>query len=297
MRAFALAPLLATAALAGCDLASPDPGSAALLQLDDAQYVPGRPPPASDGPAVDGLTTSHARVAPGDTRERLRGTLGEDASAVVLWLEGDLGHWIVPAAPPETESPDRPSFDVRLAFAAALPPGPVAVEVRAVDDDGRVGEPLAADYLVELAPPPTGELVVSLAWRGAADLDLHVIDPDGVEIWSGNPNSYVPPAPGTPAPPDAWQQGGILDLDANARCSGGGLAQENVVWTAPPPSGTYAVRVDTRAMCGAAFADWSAAAYLAGEPVEAASGKGVPAMTRLEHGPGAGALAFELEVP
>ena len=47
------------------------------------------------------------------------------------------------------------------------------------------------------APPPDGELVVGLHWDGAADLDLHVVDPDGDEAWSGDPNTWQRPPPGS----------------------------------------------------------------------------------------------------
>ena len=49
-----------------------------------------------------------------------------------------------------------------------------------------------------------GDVQASLTWSSTADLDLHVIDPDGEEIWYGNRG-----------PTD---EGGSLDHDANAAC-------------------------------------------------------------------------------
>lgn len=78
--------------------------------------------------------------------------------------------------------------------------------------------------------PHTGDVQVTLEWYTTADLDLHVIGPDGVEIYFQNQQS---------------PSGGELDVDANAPCD---LAipspLENVYWPwggAPP--GQYAVSV------------------------------------------------------
>jgi hypothetical protein len=291
------AAIAALVALAACDAASPDPGSAAFLQVAGAQYAPGEPPADDGGPEVVAVLTTHARIAPGDAREPVRGTLDADARGVILWLEGDLGHWLAPAQAPDAEDRERPTFERRLAFAADLPPGPIALRVQAVDAAGRVGPPRAATYVADEFEPPAGELVVELGWAGVADLDLHVVDPDGVEIWSGNPNSYVPPPPGTPAPPDAWMDGARLDLDANAGCTGGGRPRERVTWTLPPAEGGYVVRVDTRAMCGAALADWWIVAYRAGEPFATARGQSTEVDTRFAHGEGAGLTALTFEQP
>lgn len=75
----------------------------------------------------------------------------------------------------------------------------------------------------------TGDVQVTLFWSGQADLDLHVIDPTGVEIYSGN--MYSP-------------TGGILDGDVNWPCGPGPSPVENVFWpTGGAPSGEYRVRV------------------------------------------------------
>ena len=48
---------------------------------------------------------------------------------------------------------------------------------------------------------------MSLAWDSEADLDLHVVDPAGVEIWARNINSYQSPSVGTPPDPSAVMAG------------------------------------------------------------------------------------------
>jgi hypothetical protein len=141
--------------------------------------------------------------------------------------------------------------------------------------------------------------VFTLRWDSATDLDLHVITPDGIEVWSRNINSYVPPAPGQPPdPPDAWMAGGILDFDSNASCVIDGREQENVVWTIdPPPAGRYVVRVDAFSLCGEPAARWVAEARIGGDVVETSSGMATFEDTRGAHDEGAGVLALEVEVP
>jgi uncharacterized protein YfaP (DUF2135 family) len=76
----------------------------------------------------------------------------------------------------------------------------------------------------------TGDVQITLRWSGTADLDLHVIDPFGEEIWFGNEFS---------------QSGGELDVDANAGCDDiMSSPVENVYWpTNGAPNGTYQIEV------------------------------------------------------
>jgi hypothetical protein len=76
----------------------------------------------------------------------------------------------------------------------------------------------------------TGDVQVTLRWDAPVDLDLHVIDPAGEEIWYSNRFS---------------SSGGNLDVDANAGC--GSLMTnpvENIFWpTGEAPAGKYQVSV------------------------------------------------------
>lgn len=82
----------------------------------------------------------------------------------------------------------------------------------------------------------TGDVQVTLRWQGEADLDLHVIDPNGEEISYETPQST---------------SGGILDVDANGECQGEARPVENIYWpTGEAPDGTYEVRVVYYQSCG-----------------------------------------------
>lgn len=81
----------------------------------------------------------------------------------------------------------------------------------------------------------TGSIQVTAAWNSSSDIDLHVIDPMGEEVYYGHRNS---------------RSGGVLDRDANAACSVSPPTVENVYWGENPPQGTYRIRLVAYDMCG-----------------------------------------------
>jgi hypothetical protein len=83
----------------------------------------------------------------------------------------------------------------------------------------------------------TGDVQVTLRWDTSADLDLHVVDPWGEEIYYSHKNS---------------QSGGELDVDANAGCGTQSYAPvENIYWpSGGAPYGTYVVSVVDYSDCG-----------------------------------------------
>ena len=92
-----------------------------------------------------------------------------------------------------------------------------------------------------------GPIQVTLRFDTHTDLDLHVVEPSGCEVYYGNPTGCA----------------GSLDLDANAGCSTSSVDAENVIYPPldggfTPPSGTYTVRVD----------DWENCSSLATIPFE-----------------------------
>jgi hypothetical protein len=104
----------------------------------------------------------------------------------------------------------------------------------------------------------TGEVQVSLSWNSAADVDLHVIDPAGEEIY--------------------WQSresasGGELDLDSNAGCGTDNVRNENITWPiGGAPSGTYRVLVDYWSNCETASTDYTVTVNVKGRAAETFTG-------------------------
>ncbi|HEY8072901.1 MAG TPA: hypothetical protein VIF62_02295, partial [Labilithrix sp.] len=223
----------------------------------------------------------------------LTGALAPPATAAAIALAGDTGYWILPAGVADVASPGFPSIKADLAFADSLAPGERDLVVRAVAG-GKFGAANVTPLTVTPPSLPSGVLVVSLRWSNDADLDLHVVDPNGTEVFNRNPSSGPRP---TPAPPDFVPDGGVLDVDSEASCVADGARAENVVWSNPPPSGHYIVRVDTASMCGLPSSYWHAEAFLRGASLGAAEGIATDADTRFGHDRGAGVLALEFDVP
>ncbi|HVV84809.1 MAG TPA: hypothetical protein VHE35_17215 [Kofleriaceae bacterium] len=298
-----LAALAAVAALAvpACDGTTADPGLDALMRVNNAQFYPGPLPAPATDLHVTGIDSINNQIWPGQINKSLAGRMDDAARAVALTLDGDVGYWIVPGGAVDLNVPGQLTWSARVTFSAALPLGPHLVEAAAVDADGNFGPPQPQNLIaVGRALDLTGsKLAVSLSWDTEADLDLHLVLPTTppIIVWAGNPNSYVPPAPGQPVDPDAVAAGGILDFDSNSQCLIDGRREEDIVWRgdlAAPPAGAYAVLVDTFSLCAAASAHWKVDVFRDGDatPIAHAEGTVVDADTRDAHDASSGLRAL-----
>lgn len=292
---------LAACALAACALAcgesvASDPGLGAPFRVEGGVFVRGGRPAAGAGPLLLGAFSSQTTFRVGQQDKSFSGNAEPSATAVAVALDDTPGYWSVPTGLPLPEAPDAPSFDAPLSFSDQVEPGPHTLRVWAADLAGSFGAASLVEFMLVPGAVPAGRLVVSLSWDTQSDLDLHLVTPDGTEVYSENINSWQRPASGV-ADPDAWRSGGILDADSNADCRIDGRRNENVIWTAQPPSGRYAVRVDTPSLCGEQAARWRVDVLLDGQSVGAASGSSFGTATRLAHGRGAGVSALEFDVP
>lgn len=288
---------LSAALPSACDGASSDPGFDALLRVEGAQFVAGSPPASGSGPEVVSVDLSSNQIRAGEIGKPLAAALDPSATAAAIGIEGDRGYWIVPAGLPDVQAPAFPTFHVQLSFAQELAAGEYALDVRAADAQGDFGPAETLPLTASGEPVPEGALVVSLRWDTEVDLDLHVVDPAGVEIYKRNINSYEAPPPGQAPDPTAWQKGALLDFDSNARCLIDGRRRENVIWKDAAPPGPYLVRVDTFSLCGEAFASWTVEVRRAGAVLARAAGRSGPTDEQMPHDRGAGVLALDVDVP
>ncbi len=289
--------LLLILLLTACEGASTELGLDAILRVRDAQFRPGAFPAAEGGPPALAAQTAHATVVAGRFDEQLLATLDQGATSAIIGVAGLDGAWIVPAGVASPSLPGRPTIRAVVGFSAQAPLGPIELQVAASDADGAVGASVLVPVIVAAEAPPDGLLVIGLEWGGTADLDLHVVDPLGGEAYSDDPNTWVPPPPGQPVPPNAHEVGGILDHDGNEDCRRDGRPSEHVVWRLPPPPGGYTVRVDARSMCRDASSPWYVAVTHEGETLGAARGIATPEDVQQPHGPGSGITALEFTIP
>lgn len=218
------------------------------LEVPDADFVPGTLPTPSGGPAIASVAAPGTLINGGTATLRL--TLQDPGQAAqvteafvqVPGASGYDGYWETPV------TTDGSTVLVNVALAADFTPSssarlsdrlarrflsqwglaasgiPVVIELE--NGGGKFGNPTTVTF--QTAEVGSGSVAVSLSWDTATDLDLHVVDPNGVEIYYG----------------DSSADGGSLDLDSNAGCSIDGVNNEHITWPDSAPAGEYVVRVD-----------------------------------------------------
>ena len=149
-----------------------------------------------------------------------------------------------------------------------------------MDDSGAAGPP--ACHQLDTEPVGDGDVAVTVTWYSNADLDLHVLDPNGDEIFWLRPQVA---------------SGGELDLESNADCEPDFIRNEHIAWTegAPPP-GKYEVRVNHYSSCGAVETDYLVTVYNHGR-TSTFSGTFVGRGSGTDGGFGAGRVITVFEVP
>jgi hypothetical protein len=121
-----------------------------------------------------------------------------------------------------------------LAFSQQIPTSPFDLFLAAEDESGAVGPFTTVTF--NALQVGTGDVQVTLSWDSDSDVDLHVVDPSGEEVYWANRTSA---------------SGGELDLDSNAGCSIDDVRNENITWpVGTAPQGSYTVRVDYWSSCG-----------------------------------------------
>lgn len=269
----------------GCSANSPGEADS-LLWVENATFEAGALSSVSDtgGPAVIDTYSRTSWANPGQRGKILTGTLGPGSVALLLGLEGDEGHWILPASSPNSWAPDQPTFSALLGFGRDLAPGDARLRLVATDAQMRPGPATLIPITVLTAAPAEGQLVVVVSWDNDADLDLHVVNPLGNEVWKGDIASD----------PNGDASAGILDFDSNANCTIDGRRLESVSWS-KAPTGHYLVRVDAFSLCLASAAHWRVDVLVDGVSRLSAQGIATAASARFDKKRGAGTLALEFD--
>jgi hypothetical protein len=153
--------------------------------------------------------------------------LGVDDSAtrVIVAIVGIAGYWELSGLTPTTGQ------TILVTFGQSAPTT-FTIDLGVGDADHITGY---TEVPVSLTQVGTGDVQVNVTWDLDVDVDLHVLDPSGEEIYYGNPSS---------------SSSGDLDLDSNAGCGLDHVRAENITWAAgKAPAGTYKVLVDYYEAC------------------------------------------------
>jgi hypothetical protein len=227
--------------LAGCvSKGSVEDYLAAVSTGDGAVFATlhaGLPPRASSGPSVN-VTTGTALTLTGGSSLLTLATQGS-FDRVIVALQGVDGWYelVLPAATDAAEvafttspHPANGSFTMNLATAGA-----------------EVGSYTALAY--RLARVQAGQVQVSVTWEEETDVDLHVLDPLGEELYYGRRDTT---------------SGGRLDLASNAACVLDHVKNENAAWLYAP-RGTYRVLLDMYDACTIPQTHWLVTVLAAGQ--------------------------------
>jgi hypothetical protein len=147
------------------------------------------------------------------------------------------------------------TVDLVVTVAQALPNQTFLLYFAVVDASGKQG-PLTSQT-VQALDVGTGVVQVSVSWNVDSDVDLHVIDPHGEEIYFGHPESA---------------SGGALDLDSNPDCDIDGKRNENITWKDSAPPGVYTVRVSLYDSCGVSPSNFVVTVRVDGQPTRTFTG-------------------------
>ena len=215
--------------------------------------VAGAPQAGTAGPAAD-VTGISSVVNGGSSQVSLTGN--GDFQRVFVSVVGADGYYDV-QLPSGT-----PVEDLVMNMGSGLNAG--SLRLRYVLE-GPAGLGPIAEQTVRVIRVGTGDVQVSVAWTGESDVDLHVFDPAGEEVYFGNPASA---------------SGGTLDLDSNPACNIDNKNNENIVWPLNgAPAGEYRVVVAYYDDCAVARSDWVVTVQVKGRQPTTHTGSFVGAST------------------
>lgn len=192
----------------------------------------GRPMPSSNSQSLEilSVTGNSTILAGGSNFINLRGSV--NATQVVVGVKNQPGYFTLPMS---INGDGESMAEMRLLIGQDLSD---TFSLSFMVSDGQGNYSVSHDMTVNLMDAGTGILQVSLSWDKFNDVDLHLIDPNGEEIYFANSTSAT---------------GGQLDVDSNAACNIDEINNENIYYDDSPnvtiPYGEYEVLVDLWSNC------------------------------------------------
>jgi hypothetical protein len=257
--------------LAGCgDSQAAPSGITEPITVATGQFIAGSFPTAhSSGPAISQLSLRNSQFLAGTTGKAISGLAGAGSQSVAFGLQGlGTGFWVVPIGAPALQDPGTFEWSATFDFSHDLTPGTIPLLIAASDANGQFGPITTQDLIIE-SLIPTGHVVASLTWGANADLDIHLVSPNGKELDPKHPNTIGSDV--TTGKPLAHS--GLLDRDSMAGCVPDGVRTENVVWSDNPTPGSYLVRADMFSACGQPAATFVFSLYVDGQVVLKKTGR------------------------
>jgi hypothetical protein len=201
------------------------------VSVRDGSFVEGAPTPSSDAALAQivSLTGPPAVTNGGIALLHVKLSAAVVAPMFAVQLSGEEGYYSVAAVDPNRDD----VYDISVKIPADTEQASMRVGVALLDAMGNAGG--YQEITFEVVPSGIGDVKVTLTFDRLHDLDLHVIEPSGDQIFYQRPGSTI---------------GGQLDLDSGANCEPSPYNSENVFW--PPggaPAGEYKVSVQNYQQC------------------------------------------------
>lgn len=240
------------------------------IMVSGAQFVSGEMPgttPVDGGEPLEAGATepplsvvqvayTNQLVIPGASAKSFTGLVTTDAVAVGIRLaDMGTGYWVVPVGGPDAMVARADDFAFNASFDIDDPPGIHALRVVAIDGNGNGGMQSDTEVCVEWRIPdndhsciPTNAVpavVFTLQWDANFDVDLHVIDPNGVDINPKTNPLQFPVDAGAPPTGDPK-----IDRDSLGQCIPDGWRQEDLVFQNYPATGNYDIYANPFDACG-----------------------------------------------
>jgi hypothetical protein len=257
-----------------------------------AQFVAGDLPSGVTGPKISLVSFPNSTLIAGQAGTSLSGDADSNAYTVSFRFASiGSGYWIVPVGPLDFTNPGQNSWSATANFSHKIVPGKYALDFVASDNAGNPG-PLYTTAITFNSSMPSGHVVFALTWDSNADLDLHVLSPDGTQL---SPKHWFSTATVAKQADGGWPPGvGFLDRDSNANCVEDAWREEDVSFPGDPDPGTYVFSVDEFSACGAPATNFVFKMYVDGKEqtaqtvvgellAEEADGAAGPGLTLLTH--------------
>lgn len=228
-------------------------GGSEPLQVLGGQFYEGSLPVGDKGPAIIAPLAQNNTLFAGQSNKVFTGNAEQGATALAVRVEGHgTGYWTFPVGLADPQTKGELTWSANCDFSSSLSAGTYDLAFSATNAKGEYG-PEATLPLTVVSVVPLGQVVFSLTWDSSADLDLHVISPDGSEL---NPKHPITVAALDGGADSILPEVGVLNRDSNASCAQDGFREEDLVFAGTPAPGDYVFNVDMFASCGAPAADF-----------------------------------------
>ncbi|MFN0179386.1 MAG: YfaP family protein [Gemmatimonadales bacterium] len=203
-------------------------------------------PRANDGPT--GTIVLESSVITG-TPGKIRVLGDAPFTRVAVTVPGTVDYWEITLPSPVLD------LQVIATGSSSLPNATFTMDAAVGVGSGFGGSSQTIINAVDLA---SSDIAVIVRWNALADVDLHVTDPKGVEVYFGRTSS---------------PEGGRLDLDSNPACNFDGVNQEVITWpVGQAPPGEYKVSVFYWSDCGAPRTDYAVTLMSRGRTLQVLEG-------------------------